>query len=627
MACLQIAHAVPHHCLPTLFASVNRRCCDSPFSSTAPYHRQPDSSAFQRLLRLLPSSFHPTVLQACCSCNKDGSSISMPRLRACGDTCAAHRARGDATDDDQITAAGVTADDVAANPHKPDRTSTLFQLLTLLAPVVSRSAEDGCAAEPPAEDASSHVSASSESCSNHCNLQTTTGFRQEPSVKRSPAIAIVALLPAPKAACKPPQWAGPRTTQLVLSLEGDGCQNFWGGSVYESPRWCTALAQLRTLRELSVTAFEPSRLSPPEFGAALQSLPGLQKLSVNCECCSDDDCTFARRESLARLISAVAAMEQLTALSLANCFYLGTMYSDDEKGPTSKVSLPEVSHLSRLTRLTSLAVKGLVMGPEGSDMLVHAVKQMAVLERLHAEMDTCVSGEHETAAQVTLQLCAATELVALTRLELPSSFGGGAGVIGRLLHWIRLENPLLLARLTALNLDCAIDGRRQEIVTALLGLLADLPALRSLSLRYYRLGDDALARIARFISRLTKLDIHGNCATHTGATAVLEAAVRAAASGGEGLRELDISSNCVAQKHVAEVAALLRQLTTLEALNLRSVFDGPGGLQELVPALEALPRLRRLRLPSTPGVCGRCSAARAAAVEPLLAGLGHVQMD
>lgn len=87
------------------------------------------------------------------------------------------------------------------------------------------------------------------------------------------------------------------------------------------------------------------------------------------------------------------------------------------------------------------------------------------------------------------------------------------------------------------------------------------------------------------------------CAFQDGSTRstehMLRAVARGAAAGAEGLRELDIGGNDVPVETAAEVAALLRQLTSLEALNLPSVFDKPRGLRELVAAVESLPLLRR----------------------------------
>lgn len=188
------------------------------------------------------------------------------------------------------------------------------------------------------------------------------------------------------------------------------------------------------------------------------------------------------------------------------------------------------------------------------------------------------------------------------------------------------ENPSLLGRLAALNLDLAIRGYDNEQIAAVLRLLANLQSLRCLSMRICRLQDEGLVRLAPFISRLTKLDVYGNRATHLGITAVLEAAARAAAAGAEGLRELDISENHVDLRAAAEVAAVLRLVTSLEVLNLRSIFKWGGGLQELVPAVKALPRLSRLRLPDTRGARHHADTSDAADA-PLLAGLRHVKID
>ena len=69
---------------------------------------------------------------------------------------------------------------------------------------------------------------------------------------------------------------------------------------------------------------------------------------------------------------------------------------------------------------------------------------------------------------------------------------------------------------------------------------------------------------------------------------------------------------------------MLRQVTSLEALNIRHMFEDISALREVVGALQGLPRLRRMRvfLKEDRHACGA-----GAAVVPLLAGLGHVLTD
>lgn len=69
---------------------------------------------------------------------------------------------------------------------------------------------------------------------------------------------------------------------------------------------------------------------------------------------------------------------------------------------------------------------------------------------------------------------------------------------------------------------------------------------------------------------------------------------------------------------------MLRQVTSLEALNIWHMFEDMACLREVVRALEGLPRLRRLRVFLKEG---RHACGAGAAVAPQLAGLGHVLVD
>lgn len=114
----------------------------------------------------------------------------------------------------------------------------------------------------------------------------------------------------------------------------------------------------------------------------------------------------------------------------------------------------------------------------------------------------------------------------------------------------------------------------QTNMNAVVTLLADTPALRSLSVGNNELGDAGLERLAALLPRLPglrHLSVHWNGASHYGVSAILEAAGKLQAAGGTaalGLRELDISYNDIRAADAAQLARLLSRLHRLEALNL-----------------------------------------------------------
>lgn len=158
-------------------------------------------------------------------------------------------------------------------------------------------------------------------------------------------------------------------TQLTLCLSGVVYRRF--SAAPEPPRWCVALAQLRTLRELSISAAEPAYLSPVELGTALQSLPALQVLRIRVDCVADHWGALDRA-ALARLVSDVATLTQLSELSLIECFCLP--------------SASRATGLSQLTRLTSLTLVPVVEHPAVTQRVIRAVKQ---LTGLRAQMWAC----------------------------------------------------------------------------------------------------------------------------------------------------------------------------------------------------------------------------------------------
>ena len=203
-----------------------------------------------------------------------------------------------------------------------------------------------------------------------------------------------------------------------------------------------------------------------------------------------------------------------------------------------------------------------------------------------------------------MHLVTATKLSELHRLTFASSLPAA-----RVHAAMVAQNPALLSRLTALKVcahSCGPRMTRSRDAEAAhaesnAAWLADMPALRSLSVGYNRLGVtelECLAAVLPRLSGLTHLAVHLNHASHVGVAEIVVAAEKlqaAAGAGRLGLRLLDISSCDLRAVDVAQLARLLSRLHRLEALNLTDTHLAERARQGTLKVLETLPQLRRLR--------------------------------
>lgn len=569
-------------------------------STEAPSRHRPDRQQLARLLQLLPRSFHPAIVQACCSSAGHGAACltvpCMPCMPACAATCAASPGKP-ATKPQPADGATLPR----RSPCAAGSASLTFQLLAAAAPLAGGTAER--AWHPNCWDATHELE--------HRSMQAAGAAR---SPAEPPATPLATELPRLADSLR----QGALISQLDIEVKG--------GTHPEPPRWCHALAQLRSLRALSVSTGDPSHLSPRGCGAALQSLPALRHLTIKCTGREFNTASLAAADIL---LEAVATLTQLSGLHLVDCIFFGT-------GEPERTA--QATHLAKLPQLTSLTIGGLVAGPDRQEELVHTVSRMTELRELHVAMRTCDSARMftrecpEACAALVLQTGKATlPLPALQALGLPGLYidRGGFLPISKFHRVLCTQNARLLDRLTALNLTDSFDGGTESHMSGVIALLADTPALEALHLGYNGLGDRGLERLAMeapCVSRLRRLVLEQNGATHVGLCAVLRAAARGVEVGGHRLRELDVSGNLISAKHAAEFAALLQRLPRLEVLNVRHLFDSLAGLRGVVPTLEALLRLRCLRVyKGWDYRHKRCGDE--ASVAPLLTGLHRVHID
>lgn len=147
----------------------------------------------------------------------------------------------------------------------------------------------------------------------------------------------------------------------------------------EHPRWCVALAELRSIQTLSLSSFSPASLSPEALGRSLLRMRALRTLKLTCSERAFDNHRGKRMhadraavEAADQLMHAACALTQISALELHCCFVIGEVRID---GTEERTSISGVSRLSCLTQLTSLAITagGVENTRRGKPALVRAV--------------------------------------------------------------------------------------------------------------------------------------------------------------------------------------------------------------------------------------------------------------
>lgn len=305
-----------------------------------------------------------------------------------------------------------------------------------------------------------------------------------------------------------------------------------------SPRYCVALAQMRCLRELSLSAFRPSHLHPADLTLALKQLAALESLSIDCSIHTSYEYVIESyrevgredAEASVKLVEGVARLTQISSLRLDYCVYFGELRTG--------VSGDFVSKLSQLTQLTALSICG--CGEEGSpaaESLSVAVKALKSLIHLQAVIHTsspraCAHCD-KYPGRVAQQLCGLPQLSALQGFSLealysPKSpcFADCQGKEFPLCSWA--GNAALLARLTELNLSHNAFGCLPTGLEQLMTVLRKTPALEVLDLSSCVLHDPGMLQFVSVVPKLlslTRLRLKDNEATHRGLFPVLEALI------------------------------------------------------------------------------------------------------
>lgn len=595
--------------------------------------RDPLGPFVGRLLPLLPRSFHPAVVLTCCLDPTDRQACD---LRVLNSNSASHL--------------GLSASRLRADEDE------LEQLVAAAAPLAG-----GCLRRAHAWHACAQQTAG-EDAAHPDQLPPRVAARVAVSRGHPGAHACG---DDPSLGCGT-EWrpALPAGGLTRLQLAVDGTQ--------KAPRWCTALAQLRTLRSLAVDmSHGPLTHSVGDFMAVLQRLLALTRLSL-----SDPHAASFRRRRMAhmqsmsvprRLIGGLAMLTQLQSLHLDGCC--------DVTLALGSTRPRAIAQLSRLTRLTSLHYTGVcyagscygqVAGAsEHVRALACAIRSLPGLQNLHVGVRGCWvrggerirkrrmhAGHRRLRNGLLRSLFDGSGLPALKHLAVFVHNPGYSELVDDSRDFVRCfhermreKNAGLLTRLTGLHLGHDMLYWSQGALAALLG---DTPALQALQLEpCYPWPTSGLVtsrdRIAheRWISKhcrriaelvavvpgmagLTRLDIH-KC--YASADAVLQVVAALAARegssvGDQGLRVLDIGYNEVREEHAAELAGLLRQFRSLERLgiehiSLKAAF-GLRGLRVVLPALASLPRLQRL------DARWNCWWDEEDEAWDLTAGLGHV---
>lgn len=620
MLCAQIVDEVPTNLLPTLFAQLRQQKCShkaelsggrnrtQTVSPLNPLPREkcpaPDAHKVRRLLQLLNASFHTPILLGCyedtSSEDSGACAVSIPEISFPKQpTSSLHNA----TQPSAKPKPARTASTAVSKAPYPIPASTTFMLLAGAARLAGgnlaaawdcegldrlKSSNPDAPRGQPA--AAANASSGKKGQQNGRKSRRANGKSEDaPPAKLLRAhgddAASKAFAPAPTA-------FGPSLTQVSIALHEQPPSHETGvRSIVEHPRWCVALAQLRTVRTLSLSAHTPAGFSPWELAPALRSLSALRNLSLRCREDAFNDIGDAGEyhgpcaeratvDSARDLMRAVYALTQISALELHHCFAVGTI---PMHGEAQGAAVCGMSQLSRLSQLTSLVLIGGGQEERSTAEVVNGVAGLSHLRHLHATLRT--QGEEHVpefcgpkdAGYTAWELCCLTELTALQSISQAQQCrqrpGEQMSRVSR--DWFNDWPDRLVVRLTQLDLsgNDRVIGQVPDRLERLMALLSKGTALRSLDISDNRLNNGAMLMLAPMLSNLsglTCLNISSNDATHDGIFLVLKALIKLRAAGVRNLKNLDISDNCINKKKIEELKRLVGKLKRVSVTHWQS---------------------------------------------------------
>lgn len=586
---MQILQAVPLHAAHRILAAVHARHGGDTKAATS---RHADF-----LVRLLPRSFHPAIVRACC--------IPASDTQSCAIVARNHHLH---------LAADTEPDAAAGNPTVGAALpcTATFKLLAAAAPLAGGSIGLAYTPGPPSSSAYAYPAASTQNDHERGVAMDPERPPQpgSPVQKRhtdAPESPVAAGVEMAHISNHVWQLPGGYLTKLELSLP-----NF----DMEPPRWCAALCQLRTLRcvRLSVKIFKGVQFGVREFTDALHQLPVLEELELwyLIGLCGYEAADVAQPATL-QLLDGISRLPHLATLALHGCINFprverAVMPEDADGASSANVYSVEscFAGLARLSMLTSFTAKIFVTGGVWPREFARAVKTLPALHDLHITLSVgkYVADIPEAATAMSDLLADVIAGPGLPRLQ---HFGWNVSTeqdispvdmpVDLLHAGLLSSNEALLARMTALQLGDGSGMIPEHLSGALAALVADLPALQLLDVSGNRLKDSGLIALAagvRCLRQLTDISIGDNGASYVGVCALLTAMLGAHAAGGAALRRLSMPNFYIGPGHAVALTSLLRQFRALEVLDVGDLdLDiGDAGTRVVVDALATLPHLR-----------------------------------